>query len=57
MWYVVGDAFADDKNEAYWTLSQNPNKPGWETDSAQPGYGLTYAQAKTLADAANKAGV
>lgn len=55
-WYVVQCEYASDTSKACrnWTVSRDPNKPGWETDCGYPGYGLTYAQAKELADAANK---
>ncbi len=43
------------KREAIWTLSRNPDVPGWETDAAYAGHGLTPRQAKELADAANNA--
>ncbi len=59
-WYVVAYDDYDwkpNKREAIWTLSRNPNATGWETDAAYVGYGLTYAQAKEIADAANNAWV
>lgn len=57
MWYVVVDAAAGNPKEEdeIWTVSQEKNKPGWYTDGGYPGYGLTKAQATTLADAANQA--
>ncbi len=60
-WYVVSTAIykyddLDEMSEAsIWTLSRNPAEEGWETDSGCDGYGLTYAEAKELADAANAA--
>jgi hypothetical protein len=56
-WYVV--AGADDREEpeeCWWTLSQSPISPGWETDSGCPGYGLPKAQAEELVTAANAFG-
>jgi hypothetical protein len=57
MWHVVSEHHdktkQEDREEKVWTLSQDPNKTGWETDSGQDGYGLTYAQAKLFADSAN----
>jgi hypothetical protein len=41
-------------NEAIWTISRDPNKPGWRTDGAYPGYGLTLAEAEWLVAAANE---
>ena len=59
-WYVVRDPSCsydiDDPDEQVWTLSRNPSRTGWNTDSGYNGYGLTYADARMLADAANKKG-
>lgn len=44
----------DCKEDRIWTVSTSPDGPGWETDCGCPGYGLTYAHAKFLADAANE---
>ncbi len=59
-WYVVcwADTYSDeperpDEGSAVWTVSQDPTVEGWTTDCGHPGYGLTYAQARELADAAN----
>jgi len=38
-----------------WTLSLDPRRTGWTNDSDCNGYGLTYDEAKELADAANAA--
>jgi hypothetical protein len=56
--YVV-DFRYDDKDvhrddEKVFTVSTDPNKPGWETDGGYDGYGLTKAQAQFLVDAANE---
>jgi len=54
-WHVVAyDPEEARPEEAVWTVSLNAGMPGWETDCGYPGYGLTYAQAKELADAANE---
>ena len=57
-WFVVRDKSCssdiDDEEAAVWTLSRWPNETGWETDSGYSGYGLTYADARELADAANR---
>jgi hypothetical protein len=57
-WYVVRDRFCsydiDDEEAAVWTLSRSPDETGWETDGGFGGYGLTYADARALADAANR---
>lgn len=39
--------------ESAWTVTQDPDKDGWETDGGLPGYGLTERKAKFLAAAAN----
>lgn len=55
-WYVVCDSLCEDQGEehsACWTLSRDPNKPGWKTDGGRDGYGLTYADAHELALAVN----
>lgn len=53
-WFVVpgADDRLDPEAET-WTVSLNPDKPGWETDMGCPGYGLTKALAEELAEAAN----
>jgi hypothetical protein len=54
-WYVVAVDYRDDltEDDAVWTLSRDPDTTGWETDGGTSGYGLTFADAKELADAAN----
>lgn len=57
-WYIVCNEDCsyegDERNDLrVWTLSRTPEKEGWCTDSGQPGYGLTKAEAKELANAAN----
>ncbi len=58
-WYVVRDKYCsydiNDEKAKVWTLSREPGTPGWETDGGYSGYGLTYGQARELADAANAA--
>lgn len=41
------------REDTVWTVSRAPDWTGWETDNGQTGYGLTYEEAKELADAAN----
>ena len=55
-WYVVVDDNCTDPqpDNAVWTVSRNPNKPGWETDSGFDGYGLTKDEAEELANALNE---
>jgi hypothetical protein len=65
-WYVVAETTKEKELELFkgrdedgrpyevWTLSLDPETPGWNTDSAYNGYGLTYDLAKELADAANE---
>jgi len=43
-----------DPEDAIWTVSTDPLRPGWETDSATDGYGLHKAEAQFLCDAANE---
>jgi hypothetical protein len=56
-WYVVRDSMCSydirDEEARVWTLSLSPTETGWNTDSGYSGYGLTYAEACELADAAN----
>lgn len=54
-WYVVADREDADKDLAVWTISRDPRQEGWCTDSGCSGYGLTFAAATELADAANAA--
>jgi hypothetical protein len=54
-WYVVADREDADKEYSVWTISRDPRQEGWCTDSGCPGYGLTFAAATELADAANAA--
>jgi hypothetical protein len=56
--YVV-DFRYDEKDvhedhEKVFTVSNDPNEPGWDTDGGYDGYGLTKAQAQFLVDAANE---
>lgn len=60
-WYVVvdSDLGGDERDRRFrtmkvWTVSQDPEWPGWETDSACPGYGLSKEDAEFLAAAANE---
>ena len=57
-WYVVRDRWCssniDDEEAAVWTLSRSRTETGWETDGGYSGYGLIYADARALADAANR---
>ncbi len=58
-WHIHVDRddryFGDDPdNERWWTITQYPGQPGWNTDSGFPGYGLTKAAAQFLRDAANE---
>ena len=45
----------DDDGAKVWTLSRSPTETGWETDGGYSGYGLSYGDARELADAANRA--
>jgi hypothetical protein len=61
MWYVATeadlskyDADENPDNDTIWTVSEDPERAGWNTDSGYHGYGLTKAQAQFLADAANE---
>ena len=55
-WYVVCDEWAIDPSpeDSIWTLSKDPSKPGWNTDSGCRGYGLKKADAEELAFTANR---
>lgn len=54
MWYVVAQwPDMTDPEDTVWTVSRDPNVPGWNTDGGYPGYGLTKADAEELAQAAN----
>ena len=57
-WYVVRDRWCssdiDDEEAAVWTLSRSLDETGWETDGGFSGYGLKYADARELADGANR---
>lgn len=54
-WYVTCDPLASDKSpeSPIWTVSRDPLRTGWETDSGARGYGLTWADAQWLAHSAN----
>ena len=56
-WYAVALRCDADPAERVWTLSENPDKTGWETDGGYDGYGLTKEKATTLADAAAAVGI
>lgn len=40
-----------DGEDTYWTLSKNPNDPGWENDGDYRGYGLPRKIAEAFASA------
>lgn len=50
--YVVASKDAGN-NKAVFTLSEDPNVEGWETDSGVDGYGLTKEKAMYYADCIN----
>lgn len=53
-WYVTtAHPESVGEEDDVWTLSHDPKKEGWSTDSSCDGYGLTFADATELADAAN----
>jgi hypothetical protein len=60
-WYVVcdmthmieGDEDLNNPHLRIWTVSQNPDIPGWNTDGGHHGYGLSQSEAHTLAGSAN----
>ena len=59
-WYVVCDRYCSREGEErdnakVWTVSNNPNETGWETDCGYPGYGLVRSDAEFLAASANEA--
>jgi len=59
VWYAVADPLTDSENIAdpdadCWTVSTDPNEPGWNTDCGHQGYGLRRADAEFLAAAANE---
>jgi hypothetical protein len=60
-WYAVCDegcsySKGSERDEAeIWTVSADPEAPGWSTDSGSPGYGLTRADAEFIVAAANEA--
>jgi hypothetical protein len=56
VWYVVTVAVDPEPEERVWTVSRDPDRPGWETDGGYPGYGLTRAEAEELVAAANARG-
>jgi hypothetical protein len=53
--YVVCYEMEDDSDPKakIWTLSEDPNNTGWETDSGCEGYGLTKEQAEYYAKCIN----
>lgn len=61
-WYVVAedrswreDTPEEEAEAKVWTLSEDPDECGWNTDGGFNGYGLTKAKAQFLCDAANEA--
>ena len=57
-WHVVGQDKSRymeplEPNARVWTVSADPTRTGWNTDSGYPGYGLLKTQAEELASAAN----
>lgn len=50
--YVVAWEGADEEDEV-WTVSPWPDEPGWETDTACPGYGLPKEVAEAIVSAWN----
>ena len=45
---------AESADEQIWTISENPDETGWETDSGHSGYGLTKEQADYYAMCINE---
>jgi hypothetical protein len=52
--YAIAEQDYADPERRCWTVSEDPEWPGWGTDSGCAGYGLTKAQAQFLAEAANE---
>lgn len=54
-WHVVCDPNATNPKpgDPIWTVSRDPKRTGWETDSGYWGYGLTLNEAMVLASSAN----
>lgn len=54
-WHVVVDPMCKypSPEKAIWTLSCDPNIPGWNTDGGYEGYGLAKDIADFLAESAN----
>ena len=51
--YVVASEDDADPEESVWTLSNDPERTGWETDSGFSGYGLPKSLAMAIASAWN----
>jgi hypothetical protein len=53
-WYVVAHRVDADPDDSVWTLSNDPNEPGWDTARGLSGYGMLKSTAQWLCDAANE---
>lgn len=52
-WYVITERADPEPDARVWTVSEDPERAGWENDDGCEGYGLTQEKAQFLADAAN----
>lgn len=52
--YVVAYESDADPEDEVWTLSEDPDKEGWETDCSHYGYGLTKERAEFYANCINE---
>lgn len=48
LWSTNDEPDEDDPDENVWTVSDDPNCPGWETDGGYDGYGLPKAIAEEI---------
>ncbi len=52
MWYAVKHSNGNPEHDV-WTISQDPNECGWETDGGYYGYGLTKEKAAYIVGVLN----
>ncbi len=52
-WFVVKDSAASEGSEENYTISLDPKREGWETDSGAVGYGLPKEVAEWIVDVLN----
>jgi len=52
--HLDGNQDVNEKDKSCWSITTNPDYPGWNTDSAYYGYGLPKELAQWICDQLNR---